>query len=550
MAFGLPRHVCLMLDTVMFDGVQTFGALVAARAAQHPDARAIRFERDELTFATLHGRANQLADSITRLGLRKGETCAVMLPNSPEYLVAWLALARLGVVEVPINVAYRGELLTYLLNKAECAALIIERRFLEHFSPVSSDVDHLRHLIVVDTETTTIGTLTTENSALAMNSFADLVARGDTTSPRERILDTDASVILFTSGTTGPSKGVVLSHRANFVLARNVCELMGYDRGERLFTVFPLFHVNARYTTVLPAWLVDGDCVMHDKFSASNFFDFCRRENVTAFNYMGALLMMLMKQPPRPDDADNPVRRAYGAPAPVEIYADFESRFGVQLVEVYGSTELGTATMNTVDSFRVGSCGKSVPYLKVAIHDEHDSPCPPGIEGEIVVRPTRPGVIFSEYYKMPEATLEAFRNLWFHTGDRGRMDSDGYFYFVDRMKDAIRRRGENISSWEVENVLNTHPQVLESAVVGVPSPLTEEEVLAIIVPKQGKTIQPHELLDFCQGRLAHFAIPRYVRVISELPRTPSQRVEKYKLRSTGLTPDTWDREIIGYKIRR
>lgn len=534
----------------MYDGLQTFGALVAARAEQHPDALAIKFEQQQLSFAELHRRANRLANALANLQLVKGETCAVMLPNGPDYLTTWLALTRLGVIEVPINVAYRGDLFTYLLNQAECSALVIDQQYLEHFLQISADLPNLRHIVVVNSNTTTPTSITRPTATTTLHDFQDILAHSADSEPDTTIHDTDPSVILFTSGTTGPSKGVVLSHRANFVLARNVSELMGYTQGERLFTVFPLFHVNARYTTVLPAWLVDGDCVMHDRFSASNFLDFCRTEQVTAFNYMGALLMMLMKQPERTNDADNPVRRAYGAPAPVEIYRDFEQRFGVQLVEVYGSTELGTATMNTVDAFRIGSCGKAVPYFEVKIHDSLDNECPVGTEGEIVVRPTRPRVMFDQYYKMPTETVNAFRNLWFHTGDRGRMDEDGYFYFIDRMKDAIRRRGENISSWEVEKVLNTHPKVLETAVIGTPSALTEEEVLVVVVLRDGEALSPVELLDFCQGRMAHFAIPRYVRFVSALPRTPSQRVEKYKLRAAGLTSDTWDREPAGYQVSR
>ena len=194
-------------------------------------------------------------------------------------------------------------------------------------------------------------------------------------------------MILFTSGTTGPSKGVVLSHNANFRLCRNVCEIMAYERDEVLFTAFPLFHVNAKYTTVLPALYVGGEVVMRPRFSASRFWDICREEGVTAFNFMGALLMMLHKQPPKPHDRDHKVAKAYGAPAPVTIFDDFQERFGVRLVEVYGSTELGTATGNTVHESKVGSCGVPAPHYEVEIHDEHDNPVPPGTEGEICVRP-------------------------------------------------------------------------------------------------------------------------------------------------------------------
>ena len=273
-------------------------------------------------------------------------------------------------------------------------------------------------------------------------------------------------------------------------MAANVNALMGYGPGEVLYNAFPLFHVNARYTGVLCAYMCDGQMVLPSRFSASGFWQTCREKDVSAFNYMGAMLMMLYKQPERDDDADNPVRRAYGAPAPLTIYKDFEQRFGVQLVEVYGSTEAGTVTENTVEEFRVGSCGRPVSYYEVEIHDEHDEPCPPRVEGEIVVRPKEPHVLFEHYYRMPDETLDAFRNLWYHTGDRGWRDEDDYFYFVDRMKDAIRRRGENISSWEVEKVLTAHPSVDEVAVIGVPSELTEEEVLAVVVTKPGFELTP------------------------------------------------------------
>jgi len=358
-------------------------------------------------------------------------------------------------------------------------------------------------------------------------------------------------VILFTSGTTGPSKGAVLAHNANLRVARATCDLMLYGEDEVLFNMFPLFHVNARYTSVLPAMLMDrGTCVLHDRFSASRFWDICRVEGVTAFNFMGALVMMLFKQPERADDADNPVRCAYGAPAPVAVLERFERRFGLELIEVYGSTELGACLENRPGDRRIGSCGRPSPHYEVEIHDEDDNPVPPGVEGEIVVRPREPHVMVEEYFGAPEATLAAFRNLWFHTGDRGRTDEDGWFTYVDRLKDAIRRRGENISSWEVEQVINDHDAVAESAAIGVPSELSEEEVLIVVVLQEETTLAPEELLDFCQARLPHFAVPRYVRFVPELPKNHAQRTQKPELRAEGVTPDTWDREDHGYVVTR
>jgi crotonobetaine/carnitine-CoA ligase len=293
-----------------------------------------------------------------------------------------------------------------------------------------------------------------------------------------------------------------------------------------------------------------GTCVLHDRFSASRFWDICRDEGVTAFNFMGALVLMLFKQPERDDDADNPVRLAYGAPAPVAVLERFEQRFGMQLIEVYGSTELGACLESRPSSRRIGSCGRAAPQYEVEIHDENDNPLPPGLEGEIVVRPREPFSMVQEYWGMPEATLAAFRNLWFHTGDRGRVDADGWFYYVDRLKDSIRRRGENISSWEVEQVVNDHEQVAESAAVGVPSELSEEEVLIVVVLKEGEELGAEALLDHCQERLPHFAVPRYVRFVAMLPKNHAQRIQKPELRAEGVSPDTWDREEHGYVATR
>ncbi|MFC1825619.1 AMP-binding protein [Thermodesulfobacteriota bacterium] len=527
----------------MYSGVKTLGAIVQTRADEQPNRKILRFENHTLTYRELDERSNRFANGLADLGLTKGDKAGMMLPNCSEFIEAWVGMTKAGVIEVPINTGYKGDLFAYLLNQAECRTLVINHDWLNRISSIKNDLETLRHIIVV-------GGQPTDMPGFETIEFNEFINASKPSPSKVEVTPFDTSVILFTAGTTGPSKGVVLTHNANFRLTRNTCELMGYGPGEVLFTAFPLFHINAKYTTVLAAMMIDGEAVLHQSFSASRFWDICRAEGVTAINYMGALLMMLHKQPERPDDVDNPVRKAFGAPAPITIYKDFENRFGVQLVEVYGMTELGTATMNTFESFRIGSCGKPVDYYEVEIHDEEDYPVLPGGEGEIVVRPKEPHVIIEEYYRMPEATLKAFRNLWFHTGDRGTMDEDGYFYFVDRMKDAIRRRGENISSWEVEKVITSFEEVQEAGVIGVPSPLTEEEVMAVVVLKERMSLTPEELLDRCQERLPHFAVPRYVRFVKELPKTPAERIEKYKLRHEGVTPDTWDREEHGYKVKR
>jgi crotonobetaine/carnitine-CoA ligase len=260
--------------------------------------------------------------------------------------------------------------------------------------------------------------------------------------------------------------------------------------------------------------------------------------------------MMLHKQEPTPQDADNPVRIAFGAPCPIEIWEDFERRFGIDLVEVYGMTEAPMASENRLDDRRIGAAGKESMSYQVKIVDEDDNEVAAGSAGEIVLRPKYPDIMFSGYYKRPDATLAAWRNLWFHTGDRGRMDQDGFLYFIDRMKDNIRRRGENISSWEIESVVNTHPEIEEAAAYGVASELSEQEVMITAVRIAGSQLKPEELLDFCQGKMSHFAVPRYVRWVDALPKNHAQRVQKFTLRKDGVTEDTWDRESVGYVVER
>lgn len=320
---------------------------------------------------------------------------------------------------------------------------------------------------------------------------------------------------------------------------------------ERLFSVFPMFHTNARYASILVGMLLDeGRTTLHKTFSASRFWDICRAEDITMFNFMGALLLILSKQPERDDDRDHSVRKGWGAPAPKPICEEFERRFGVTLFEGYGMTEVGIVTSNNCEERRPGSCGKPVPEVDVRIHDPDGLEVGPETVGEIVCRPLKPSMLFREYYGMPEATAAASRDWWFHTGDRGRVDEDGWFYFVDRVKDAIRRRGENISSWEVENVFHSHDAVKEAAIVGVPSELTDEEVLLVVVLKDGREADPEVLLDFAQERLPHFAVPRYVRYLDSLPKNPQQRIQKFMLRDEGLVEGTWDREAVGYEVRR
>ncbi len=382
------------------------------------------------------------------------------------------------------------------------------------------------------------------------SAFADLLGAASTVETAD-VEPRHPASILFTGGTTGPPKGVVLPHNHNLNVARGVVELVEYTDDDVLLSVFPLFHANAKYTTVVAAMVVGARVVLNRRFSASGFWDLCRREGVTAFNGQGEMLRILLKQPERPEDGDNPVRVVFGSAAPSEVVEEFERRFGLSVLDVYGMTETGPTLASTFERRRAGSCGVPVPWYDVRLVDENDLDVPDGEKGEIAVRPRRPHVMMEGYWGNDRETLESIRNLWFHTGDNARRDADGFYWFAERATDSIRRRGENVSAWEVERVLATHPRILETAVYGVPSELGGQEVMVAVVMKPDEQLAPEELLDFCTGKMPHFAVPRFVRFVESLPKSHAQRILKQELKADGVDASgVWDRQLAGYDVRR
>jgi crotonobetaine/carnitine-CoA ligase len=350
----------------------------------------------------------------------------------------------------------------------------------------------------------------------------------------------DPALVLFTSGTTGRSKGCVLSHRFAVRQAELMVEQFGLRTDDVLYCPFPLFHLDASVLTVMPALVLGTTAAVGVRFSASGFWAEARRFGATVFDFMGATLTILHKQPPGPDDRNNPLRLGWGVPLP-EFAPRFEDRFGLRLVEAYGSTDIGVPIYSRPDEpRRAGACGRPIDAYDLRLVDDDDVEVATGETGEIVVRPNEPSLICDGYLGMPQETVRVTRNLWFHTGDLARRDADGYVYFVGRKKDTIRRRGENISAFEVEEVVERHPDVMEVAAFGVPSDLTEEDVMVAVVPRPGRSVDPADLVSFCTGRMARYMLPRYVDVVSALPKTPTEKVEKYRLRERGVTETTWD----------
>lgn len=522
------------------------GKLIEEKGRIHKDRVFLFFEDQKITYEQLDLISNQFAHGLTHLGIQKGDKVVIMMQNHPDFLYAWFGMSKLGAVEVPINTAYKGDSLSYIINNSDSKLLFIDAPLMERLLIIRDDLKKLDRIVCRGPVDKTISN-SIPVPIISMEEFF----KCSSDPPKRDISRTDPMAILYTSGTTGLSKGVVLCHNAVIHLARVMRGYRQLGSQDILYTFLPLFHGNAQMLAISTALVADAQVVLRDRFSASSFWDEIRKYNATQFNYLGAVMTILSKQAPRGDDADNPVRIAFGAACPPDVMKQMEERFHLICLEGYGLTEAGIVTHWTVDDRKIGSCGKIIhDFYEVKLVDDEDMEVPVGKIGEIVVRPRAPFIMMSEYYKMPEKTLDAYRNLWFHTGDYAKRDEEGYFYFVDRKKDALRRRGENISSFEVEKVINSHPKVLESAVFAVPSELGEDEVKANLVLKPGEVLPPGELIRYCNDRMAYFAIPRYLEFVSELPKTPTNRVEKYRLRQAGITKDTWDREKAGVKINR
>jgi len=522
------------------------GTLIQERAQSHADRVFLFFEDQKITWGQIDRMSNQFAQGLNALGIKKGDKVVLMMQNHPDFLYAWFGATKLGAVEVPVNVALKGDSLSYIINNSDSKILFIDSSLLERLVLIRNDLKKLEKIVCRGKIDESIA----DSLSIPVMSM-DEFFKYPSDPVKADVSWTDPLGILYTSGTTGLSKGVVLCHNAFTHLARLIAGFRQLGPQDVLYTFLPLFHGNAQMLSIMNAVVADSQLVLKDRFSASTFWDEIRHYGATQFNYLGAVMTILSKQPPKDNDKDNPVRICIGAACPPDVMKHMEERFGLICLEGYGLTEAGIFMHWTVDDRKIGSCGKIVDeYYEAKLVDDEDNEVPVGQTGEIIVRPKAPFIMMSEYYKMPEKTLESYRNLWFHTGDWARKDEEGYFFFVDRKKDALRRRGENISSFEVEKVINSHPKVMESAVFAVPSDLGEDEVKANVVLKPNDTLTPEELIKYCNDRMAYFAIPRYLEFVPELPKTPTARVEKYRLREAGITPNTWDREKAGVKVTR
>ncbi len=510
---------------------------LAAWAAKTPDAPALIYvDGERLTYGELLAESRRWAACLQQLGISAGTHVATLLPNCLQAHRTMLGLSWLRAVEVPLNVAYVGALLEHALSLSESTVVITSAELLPRVRAAAPAAPTLATVLVVDEEARAepedAFEIVSLPPALAVAWNAGRFAGPDVW---------DVSSLLFTSGTTGPSKAVITPWGLTYQMWSWVPDDT-LEPGEKLFSAMPLFHNSGRsgFNFVLSR----GGClVTREKFSATSVWDDVRRYDCAALALVGPLTALLYSAPPRDDDADNPVRSVILGPM-IEQMADFERRFGVRVALCYGQTEIGAPVVSTWDHGPWENCGRrrlSWPWPEVRLVDEHDEQVPAGAVGEMVVRSAEPWALNLGYYGMPAESVAAWRNGWFHTGDAFRVDADGHYYFVDRMNDAIRRRGENISSFEVENAVQAHEAVRECAAIGVRTELGDDEVLVAVLTDE-PAFDPAALISFLDGRMPPFMLPRYVVVLDDLPRNATTgRVRKSELRSADLAARAWDR---------
>ena len=499
-----------------------FHQLLRTAASEHGARTAILFEEHRLTYDALLAQVEALASGLAGRGIGPRDHVAIIMDNSVQCVLSWLACSLIGCTEVPINPQYRGDLLHYLLEDSGTRVILCDARYRDQVLAVAARLPGLRQMFVNGGNDIALAGAVPIHDLDACAAFGGFA----------EVTDAPERIILYTSGTTGPSKGVVHTQASMLGLARYNASVMGYGPDDRLLNFFPLFHQNARYTGVVPALCSGASIRIERKLSTSTFWETCRRDRITAFNYLGSVLRMVLNVTgPDMRAGDHSVTRAFGAGATPDIWQEFEDRLGIRLFETYGLSEAPMATINVPGPDRCppGSAGRASALFEVAVFDGDDRPLPPREVGEIVLRPRRADALMIGYHNKPDATVEAFRNLWFHSGDRGYLTETGDLYFEERAKDSIRRRGENISAWEVESILQQHPAVAEAAVYGLRCDDRDEEVAASIVPAAGADLAA--IHAFAVEHLPSYAVPTLMRFASDLPRTPTAKVRKDDLRT-------------------
>ncbi len=536
----------------------SLGEFLDAAVRQNPDKVFVEMAGEKVTYRQLQLSVGKTASMFQDLGVAPGDRVGLFMPNCLEYLYCWFGLSLLGAISVPINTAYKRDETAYILNDAEAVGLVTHHTLVSVAQEASALAFSVRHrLVVAEGPTSGPPFANGEEEADGWKSFADALAKAQPLTSPAPVYPDAVSMLVYTSGTTGNPKGVMVSHQMYVAAGQGFAHWTQATPDDRFFTCLPFFHANVQYYSTMGSLAAGATLVVVDRFSASRFWDQVRAANATVVNFIGMMMPVLSKQPETPQDRDNQVRLFYGSPAfPPEFLEAFQERFGTDIIVGFGMTETCYGTIEGIgDRRRPSSSGapRRHPDRRFENHvrisdSESGEPVPTGTVGEITIK--NPAVM-SGYWRNEEQTRQSLRDGWLYTGDLGWMDEDGYLFFVDRKKDIIRRRGENISSQEVEDVIKRHPDVLDCAVIAVPSELGEDEVKAYVARRQESRLEPAEVVYWCAEHLAYFKVPRYLELRDELPRTPSLRVRKDLLRQErdDLTQGCFDREAAGIRIR-
>jgi crotonobetaine/carnitine-CoA ligase len=522
--------------------VCVLGNLLEHWAHKKPDDVAYMFYGGtQWTWSQTLDLTRRAASGLKKMGVKKGDHVLSWQPNNKEAVLTWFGLNYLGAVYVPVNTAYKGNLLQHVVQLSDATLMVCHA----DLAPRLNDIDcgQLKDVIITG-DRQSGGGATLENLVVHKNTALTpeqgLVKMPDVVEPW------DTQYIIFTSGTTGPSKAVLSSYIQGYAMGPEAGTYI--DPSDRILINLPMFHVGG--TCFMNVTLANGGCCFLDThFKTDEFWQTVNENKLTLTCLLGAMIPFLLKLPAGDKDKDHTLKKAVCVPWNEDTMA-VGRRYGIDVRTTFNMTEISTPMLSDLFPPEPGTCGKPREGVEVRVVDENDCEVAPGVTGELILRTDAPWAMNHGYYKNPEATARAWRNGWFHTGDGFKYDENGYFFFVDRIKDAIRRRGENISSFEVESEVTAYPAVHEAAAIPIPSELGEDEVMIVVAAVPGQNIDPVALFQFLEPRMAHFMLPRFIRIIDELPKTPTQKVRKVLLKDDGVTPDTWDREIAGIKVKR